>query len=68
MDFTEKEMTKYFDAMVERIVKCDCGHAIVFQEQTDRIICSWCNHWVYRNPKIKFKYKMMEAKNKMKNK
>lgn len=40
--------------------KCkNCGHSIQFVD-LDRIICSHCGLWVYKNDKLEFQYKMKE--------
>ncbi len=36
-----------------------CGHTVLIAN-VDRIICSHCGHWVYKNDKIEFAYKMKE--------
>lgn len=40
------------------VVKCKCGHSILMREE--RLICYHCGHYVYRNEKIKMKYKIKE--------
>lgn len=61
-----KSDTKRFDEMANQKVKCECRHTIVMTIGTDRKICSWCKHWVYRTPEIKFRYKMKEEMRKNK--
>lgn len=38
-------------------VKCSCGHSIVFfpNHPRNKLICSYCGHYVYKNEKEKFK-------------
>lgn len=40
-------------------VTCQCGTKTVMVN-TDRTICRGCGHWLYRNKKIEFKYKINE--------
>lgn len=37
-----------------------CGHTIVIVN-VDRIVCNWCGHWVYKDNKTEFIYKMKEG-------
>ena len=37
--------------------KC-CGHTVEFWHGENKVLCNWCNHWVYKNKKEEFKYKM----------
>ena len=40
-------------------VKCkNCGHSVL--PVRERIMCNYCGHWIYKNDKIEFKYKMQE--------
>lgn len=49
---------------------CKCGHSIIFtpSSKTNKTICSWCGHWIYKNDFEEFKDKLnknikKEAKN-----
>ena len=45
-------------------IKCkNCGHTIF--PTKDRLICSHCGKWVYRNEKIEFKYKLEQISKKL---
>lgn len=51
------------DKLSELNVKCkNCGHTVF--PTRDRIICSYCGNWVYKNDKIEFKYKLKEISKK----
>ena len=41
----------------------NCGHS-VFVVNVDRIICSWCGKYVYKDDKTEFSYKIKENLNK----
>lgn len=50
---------KNHDKLSKLNVKCkNCGHTVF--PARDRIICSYCGNWVYKNDKIEFKYKFKE--------
>ena len=60
-----KDIIKKCEQMFVRArVKCKCGHSVIFPNKEDRIICGWCGHYVYKNDKAKFKYKLKEEMNK----
>lgn len=45
-------------------IKCKhCGHTIL--PTRERLICSYCGKWVYRNEKIEFKYKLEQISKKL---
>ena len=63
-----REDTKMFDSYSQGKVKCKCGHTN-FMVDTDRMICSWCGNYVYKNKQVEFKYtmqSMLSKKNKEK--
>ena len=37
----------------------NCGHSLLILN-CDRLICSHCGYWVYKDDKTEFKYKMLE--------
>ena len=55
-----KEETKLLDEMMKARTICPrCGHSILLLKR-ERDICNICNHWVYKNEKVEFKYKIRE--------
>lgn len=58
-------MSKYYkdekrlDFYTKNSVKCKCGHTN-FLGSRDKIICSWCNNYVFKNKRIEFKYRIGE--------
>lgn len=44
-----------------------CGHSILFQSRTNKIICKWCGHWVYNNKKDEFKDRLLQKKKRVEN-
>ena len=62
-----KEEQRYFDSIASARIKCKkCGHTILMSK-VDRTICSYCGHWVYKNSKTEFKYKLQEVMKKDEN-
>lgn len=41
----------------------NCGHTLLVVNK-DRLICSHCGHWVYKDDKTEFMYKLKEGMNK----
>ena len=38
-------------------IKCkNCGHSMIFE--SDRKLCTYCGHWVYKNDKVEFEYNL----------
>ena len=61
-----EEDTKLMNMLSSFKVKCKhCGRKVVMTN-AERTICSWCGHFVYRNSKIEFKYKLKEMLRKVK--
>ena len=54
-----KEIKKKASQMTNHVVKCKCGHTVNLG-RLDRMICTWCNKWVYLNPKVEFRYRLKE--------
>lgn len=62
--FTTK--TKKFNSIVrDRILCPNCGHSVLFSRK-DKAICSWCKHYVFKDKKTEFEYRLKESINKQK--
>lgn len=63
-----KNDTKLMNMYTEITVYCStCGHPMLFPAfGSDRKVCKWCGHYVYRNEKTKFQYKVKEEIKKVK--
>lgn len=46
----EKERSNYK-------VTCKCGHVVVLA-RADRVLCTHCGYWVYKDEKTRFKYEL----------
>ena len=66
---TYKDIEKIHDERIKNKVLCKCGcRSNTMPSHVDRVLCNWCNHYVYRTPEIEFKYKMKEEMRKRENK
>lgn len=52
-----ERMTKEFDR-VKYI--CKCGHRVVITNKQEKNICDWCGHYVFKNAKDEFEYRVKE--------
>ena len=57
---TFKEDTRYFDERNKAKVKCECGHSIAFTSKTDKVVCSWCKKYVFKDKKEQFKHDLLK--------
>lgn len=58
---TFEEDTKRFNALAKQRIHCKhCGHSITFYKGSykDKIICSYCGRYIYKNGLIEFKEKL----------
>ena len=53
------EDKRRIDFFNENSTKCNCGHTN-FLGSRDKIICSWCGKYVFKNEKIKFLHRIGE--------
>lgn len=50
-----------FDERQKSKKRCKrCGHTQLLGRK-DRIICDWCKHWIYKDDRTEFKYKLKEV-------
>ena len=54
-----KEDSKKLDFYSKNSIKCKCGHTN-FLGSREKIICSWCGEYVFRNKRIEFLYRIGE--------
>ena len=48
-----REDTQLMNVLATFKVKCECGHTMVFVTNREKIICTHCGKYVYRNKKIR---------------
>ena len=61
-----EEKTKKYDKITrDRVICPTCGHSLLFG-RFDKIICSWCRHYVFKDSKTEFEYRLKESINRKK--
>jgi ribosomal protein S27AE len=66
LDCSHKLDIKRNNIYRELSVYCkNCGHTMMIVD-VDRVICTHCGYWVYKDDKIEFMYKMKETMKKEK--
>ena len=55
-----KDIARDHDKIQEYMVKCKCSHTMLFTGIKDRLICSHCGNYVYKNKKSEIYYKVKE--------
>lgn len=55
-----KQLHKEEDVFNRFKVKCKCSHTIIIPKTCDRVICSHCGYWVYKDKKTEIRYKLKE--------
>lgn len=39
-------------------VMCKCGHTVEFWTNDNKVLCTYCNRYVFKNKKDEFSYRM----------
>ena len=55
-----KDIEKLMEEQQKSKVTCPCGHRVLMSNRKDRIICTWCKNYVYKDKATEFRYKMKE--------
>ena len=58
--YNKKEMDKMPSNYRKNTYKCKCGHSIVIAYNCEKVVCSYCGNYVFKNKKDEFKYRMRE--------
>ena len=58
--------TRMMDMYTNNRTKCKCGHSVFIPHYDEKIMCTWCNKWVYRDKQAEFKDKMRSELNRRK--
>lgn len=61
-----KEIIKYHNIITQNKTKCGCGHSVIIPPNLDKIICSYCGKYIFKNKKKEFEYRLKESMNKNK--
>ena len=54
--------SKLYDYITRHKVKCKCGHK-VFIGRTEKMICSWCGRYIFKDKQKEFNYRVKELLN-----
>ena len=54
---------KYAEIMTNNRIKCKCGHSVDIPAKMGKVICNWCNNYVFKDKKTEFEYRMKERLN-----
>lgn len=57
---TIPQMKKLQEELSNHTYTCNCGHRVLILPQKDKVICNWCKHYVFKNKKDEFKYRINE--------
>ena len=58
---TNKEIEKYHDEVQKAFISCpNCGHKVIIRKKEDKVLCSWCKNYVFKDKKSEFKYKIKQ--------
>ena len=55
-----KQLKNDYDKIQDYMVKCKCSHTILFTGRKDRLLCSHCGRYVYKDKDTEIKYKIRE--------
>lgn len=59
----KKTKEEIMDSVLSKYkVKCKCGHVLIITNK-DKVVCSHCGHYVYKNQKEEFKDRMRRVLN-----
>lgn len=64
--FRKENPKEWANVIAEHSTKCKCGHSIVFPNKTDKVICSYCGNYVFKDKKVEFNYRLQEEMRKSK--
>ena len=53
----KKEIEKYTSVLSDHRVLCKCSHSILIPPEVNKVICSWCGKYVFKDKKEEFKYR-----------
>ena len=57
---SRKEFERLSDEYNKVKYQCKCGHKVIIPYWRDKALCTWCNHYVYKDKQVEFKEKMKE--------
>lgn len=57
---TYHELETDYRKLQDHMIKCNCSHTVLFTGRKDRLICSHCGNYIYKDERTKMKYKLKE--------
>lgn len=57
---TKEEYDRMTNELDKVKYECKCGHKEVITSTEDKKICSWCGHYIFKDKKVEFKYRVKE--------
>ena len=54
--------TRYFEERAKYKIKCKCSHTVVIPPFKDKVLCSYCGRYVFRNKKDEFMFRLKSIK------
>lgn len=55
-----REIERLSTIQLKYMRKCKCSHSILFTGRKDRLLCSHCGHYVYKDKQTELRYKLKE--------
>jgi len=43
----------------------NCGHSVIIINKVKKNLCDWCGHYVFKNDRDEFEYRLKEKLNKL---
>lgn len=57
---TLRQLEKDYKVLQNYMIKCNCSHTVLFTGEKDRLICSHCGNYIYKDKRTEMKYKLKE--------
>lgn len=63
-----KKDTRMFKELNNNRYYCKCGHSVIIGRSFEKTLCTWCNHYVYKDKQLQEEYdkKVLDQENKIK--
>lgn len=49
---------KYVEELSKARIVCNCGHRVIMPPHFDKVLCSWCGNYVFKDKKAEFEYRI----------
>jgi hypothetical protein len=58
-----EKQKKFYNELANYKYKCRCGHVVLMLRGTDKKLCSWCHHYIYKDKRDEFKDRLRSILN-----